>query len=259
MIVLAVAAAVPPSILFALLVSMPVSRLRHAEAIDAPSSNKSAAPAKRVEAPARSRAQNIPLLRLEEAYWQSRLELSKKESIGLAVDLVDSTANVEIRGVPVRKCKIRRYEIGNGIKHLQNQSRFLTKMSKPLMIQSETATLLKEPIRIEQAPKDSIEAIKAAARPFKPEIVDVYFTLSFGDDLVLVVKQLEKPSSKQASREIARLRMKRNLGQAGQALRALAHMNLPRHEHRIEITLTREDAKALYRALSKDTGCVFRL
>lgn len=257
MILLAIAAAIPPIIVFTLVVSMPVSRIRNAGSIDAPASNKSAGSAKRAEASSRQRDQNIPLLRLDEAYWQSRLELSKQESIGLALDLVDSTVSVEIRGVPVRKCRIRRFDVGNGIPHLQNRSEFLVRMSKPLKILSETATLPKEPIRIEQAPKDSIEASKAAARPFVPEIVDVYFILSFGGDLVLEVKQLEKPSSKN-SREFARLRMKRNLGQAGRALRSLARFNLPRHEHRVEITLTREDAKALYRSLSKETGCVLR-
>jgi hypothetical protein len=256
-ITLASGAVVPVIFVFLLVVISPVSRLRHAIGID------SQAAAKRDTGPARAetslpREKSIPALRLDEAFWSARLALAAEGSVSLAVDLVDSVASVEIRGVPVRVCKIRRFSTGNAIRLMLNQSKFLSELSKPLSVVCEAATLPKEPIHVISAPRDTIEAAKAAARPFEPEVADVYYILSLNDAIALTVTQLEDPSL-EGFRRIVGLRMKRYLGQAGQALSSLARMDLPRHTKQIEITLDREDAKAIYRALSKDAGCALRL
>ncbi|MFH1755395.1 MAG: hypothetical protein ABIA59_06790 [Candidatus Latescibacterota bacterium] len=256
--VLASAAALPALIMLVLVVLLPVSRLRHSIAIDSANADKSAAPGERLESSALQRKEQVPLLRLDEAFWQARLKLAKQASIGITVDLADSIASVEVCGVPVRKCRIHRFKTSHAVNLVQNQSEFLVRISKPLNVQGEIATFPKEPIRIQRAPKDSVEANKTAARPFEPEKVEAYFTLFFDGDLSLAVEQLEEPSFKEFLR-ITGFRIKRYSDQAAQAISTLANLNLPSHRQRIEITLSRDDSKAIYRALSSNAACALRL
>lgn len=246
---------------FTLVVVAPISGLRHAAGLDAenaPARGGAGTRAERIDSPPIPRDGTPALLRLDETFLHSRLELAKRATVNLAVDLVDSTASIEIRGVPVRTCTIARFEIGRAIDLERNRSEFLAALSKPLTITFEMATLPKEPIRVERAPRDSVEAAKAAARPFEPETADVYYALDLDGVLTLVIRQLEEPSL-QGMRHITGLRIKRYVDQAAEALFALAHLDAPRHEREIEIMLSRDDARAIYRALSADAGCALRL
>lgn len=206
----------------------------------------------------RQRDEQISELRRDDAFWNARVELAKQETIGLAVDLVDSIASLDIRGVPVRNCKIRRIEISNAIRLRQDRGDFHGRISKPLVVRAEEATLPKEPIRVTEAPKDTIEAMKAAAKPLPSEEVDVFFTLYFDGNLALAVRQFEKPSSK-GFRRNSLLRLKENLKQAKKAVFAIVHSKVPQHEMRIEVAVSREDAKSIYRALGPKAGIALRL
>lgn len=206
-----------------------------------------------------ARDESPRLLGFDEAYWKSRLSLAKQDAISLSVDLVDSTATLDIRGVPVRTCRLRRIEMSGAVRHLETTRAFRERLSKPLVIQNETATLPKEPIRVEIAPKDTIEALQNAARPLAPEEVDVYFTLVLDDGLELAVEQLEEPSTPDGRRKKRRMDMSEYLHQAKKAIRSLIRSEFPQHELKIEVTLTREDAKAIYRALGPKARVALRL
>jgi hypothetical protein len=254
-----IAVAIGPAIAaFVFVVAMPAVRtVRQSMTTSAP-------PAERLAGqPGRSRVmtrdESPRLLAFDEAFWKSRLALAKEEPISLTVDLVDSTATLDIRGVPVRDCKIHRIEISRAIKLLEATSDLRDRLSKPLVIQREMATLPKEPIRVEIAPKDTIEANLAAARPLAPEHVDVYFTLWFDADLAIEVTQLEGPTTPHGLRKKIMMEMRDNLDQAKNAVRSLIHSELPEQELRIEVTLAREDAKAIYRALGSKSRVALRL
>jgi len=243
---------------FVFLVALPAGRLsqRH-QPLSQTSVERPTTPA-RADSTTRQRDAQLSGLRRDEAFWNARVELAKQETIGLAVDLVDSIASLDIRGVPVRNCKIRRIEISNAIRRLQDRGDFRGRISKPLVVRAEEATLPKEPIRVTEAPKDTIEAMKAAAKPLPSEEVDVFFTLYFDGNLALAVRQFEKPSSR-GFRRNALLRLKENLRQAKKAVFAIVHSQVPQHEMRVEVAVSREDAKAIYRALGPKAGLALRL
>ena len=257
-VLLACAAALPVIVMFLLVVLLPVKRLQQTLAMDSQVADESAASGKRDESSTPQSKEQIILLRLDEAFWQARLKLSKQGSVSLAVNFEDSIASLEIYGVPVRKCRIHRYKASHVIDLLRNRSEFLVRLSKPLNVQSEMGTFPKEPIRVERAPRDSIEASKAAARPFEPEKVEAYFTLFLDDNLSLTIEQLEEPPFEKFF-QIFAFRMERQIRQARQAISALANLNLPTHQQRIEITLGRDDAKAIYRALGNNAECALKL
>ena len=254
-----VSVAVLPAIAaFVFFVALPAGRLSRGNRPLSQTSVERPTTAARADATTRQSDEQISELRRDDAFWNARLELAKQETIGLAVDLVDSVASLDIRGVPVRNCKIRRIEISNAIRLLQDRGDFRGRISKPLVVRTEEATLPKEPIRVTEAPKDSIEAMKAAAKPLPSEQVDVFFTLYFDGNLALAVRQLEKPSSEGFWRNTL-LRLKENLKQAKKAVFAIVHSKVPQHEMRIEVAVSREDAKAIYRALGPKAGLALRL
>jgi hypothetical protein len=206
----------------------------------------------------RELAKKMATLEIDQAFWQARLQLAKVDSISLSVDLVDSVASLEVKGVPMRQCKILRYRGSGVIKRLRAQGRLQPWLSTPFVLQKELATLPKAPIRIKEAPKDTIEASESKGQDLPIEHRDAEFTLHFDRSLTLVVEQAQAPSFKGRLRKIW-YDLRRIFGDAGGALVALLRLQLPQHRIWIEIELSREDAKAIYRALPSRAGLALRL
>ncbi len=197
-------------------------------------------------------------LKTAEAYWQARLRLAKTRSINLSIDLVDSVVGLDINGVTVRRCKIHRFEMSSAIAHLKSQGRLHLWLANGFALQKELATLPKAPIRVKEAPKDTIEASESAGEELPIENRDVHFTWDFDRQLTVLVEQVQTPS---VSGWLSKLwyGFRRTLGAAGQALLELGRLKLPQHRLWIELELTREDAKAIYRALPEKAGLALRL
>lgn len=206
----------------------------------------------------RELAEKMATLEIDQAFWEARLQLSKGGSINLSVDLIDSVASLEVKGVPMRQCKILRYRRSGVIKRLRAQGRLQPWLSKPFVVQKELATLPKAPIRIKEAPKDTIEASESKGQDLPIEHRDAEFTLHFDRSLTLVAEQAQPPSFKGRLRKIW-YDLRRIFGDAGGALVSLFHLQLPQHRIWIEIELSREDAKAIYRALPSRAGLALRL
>jgi hypothetical protein len=206
-----------------------------------------------------SGGETLRRLRVDASFWKARLDLSNKDAVSLAIDLIDSTATLDIRGVPVKTCKILEIDATNALRFLKKRDGFRERLSKPLIVRRETATLPKEPIRVEIAPKDTTEAAKAATRPLAPEEADVYVTMYFDHNLAIAMRQIEKPSTRSGSWRRRWMDTKDNLRQAGTALWDLVRSELPQHDLRIEVTFTRDDAKAIYRALGPEARVALRL
>jgi hypothetical protein len=250
-------AVLPAVAAFVFLVALPAGRLTQQHQ----PKSKSAAERPGTEArdpAARQKNEEVSSLQRDEAFWNARLVLAKQEAIGLAVDLVDSVATLDIRGVPVRNCKIRSIEVSHAIRLLEDQSAWRSRLSRPLIVQNEEATIPKEPIRVTEAPKDTIEAMKLAARPVPSDSLDVFFTLYFDGNFALTVRQFEKPTSEGSKRHTL-FRLEENTRQAKTAVMALVHSKAPQHQTRIEIAVSQEDAKAIYRALGPKAGLALRL
>lgn len=105
----------------------------------------------------------VPLIR-EKAYYEAFLKLSEKDSIQLAVNLHDSTVGISFKGLMLHTVKLKDVELDLLLKKLPNN--IYTKLfSDPIKIISQNATIVKEPIVIRQAPKDTIEAALNAYQP----------------------------------------------------------------------------------------------
>lgn len=199
--------------------------------------------------------ENLVDLEIAAAFWQARLQLARGDSIGLVVNLKDSVANLEIRGVPIRVCRIQRYRLGSALRRLRAQGRLQSWLATPFTLQRDLATLPKAPVRVVEAPADTIEAQKRSAVEVPLEKRDVHYTLEFDRDLVLAIEQAQ-PSTFKGWWEKLLYKSRRLLASARETIDDLRHGELPRHRMLIEMELTQEDAKAIYRALPGRAGMV---
>ncbi len=200
-------------------------------------------------APTRAMAEAMDSLRLEDTYANLLLELSKKDSIMLAINLRDSLVDLLIKGVPVRRCRIGSYAMSQAIPHIARRDSLYTWLFPPFQLLSQTATIPKSPIRIMDAPKDTVEAEAMAGQEIPIENNDVHFTLQFNRNLTVRIEQEQPPSNTGEFKKKFAFDMERIFAEARATLKNLRAKKIPEHKLWIELSVSREDAKAIYRAI----------
>ncbi|QQS51607.1 MAG: hypothetical protein IPM71_02455 [Bacteroidota bacterium] len=108
--------------------------------------------------------QDITPLLKERVYKEALLKLAENDSIQLVINLPDSTVCLYIKGVKIHESKalkIKRDALLDKVSNLQYAWLF----NEPIAIQTQFATIVKEPIVERQAPKDTIEAAANAYQP----------------------------------------------------------------------------------------------
>jgi hypothetical protein len=100
----------------------------------------------------------------QKAYKEALLKLSESDSIQLVINLSDSTINLIIKGVIIHQTKIVEYTKDKFLRKLPliQEVKFF---SQPLLVQSHFATIVKEPVVVRHAPKDTTEAALNAWQP----------------------------------------------------------------------------------------------
>ena len=200
-------------------------------------------------------------LKLQELFLQNRLELAKSDSIGLVVALIDSSINLEIKGVIVRSTKISGFEVSGTIEKMRDKQRLAEWLAGPFMLMEETATVPKAPVKIKEAPEDTIEAemtssIDTTAMP--SEFHDIHFRMLFDRHLVVTVHQSQVSSFQERWRK---WKYDGNflLRRAREAVSGVFGSKASDPDLYIDLALTREDCKAIYRALPENTKLALRL
>ena len=198
-------------------------------------------------------------LQSEEKFEQVRLQLAGSGEICLSVDLREGVVTLEFKGIPLRQCKIQSYKMSDSIRRLRAKGQLSQWLDTSFTVQEEWATIPKAPIRIKEAPKSAEEAEQAPPDDVPVETQDVNFTLQFDRNLTLSVKQIQPSSfSKRWQNTFSDLRQ--TLRTTGEALRSLFPSKNWSQDHPwIELELSREDAKAIYRALPQNAEMALRL
>ncbi|MDZ7268539.1 MAG: hypothetical protein ONB48_12445 [candidate division KSB1 bacterium] len=250
-----------PLALFVLAVALPVRQLAF-EAPPAKSAGEDSTSHQHLkepedEAEKQALAERRMALAIEEAFWQVRYQMSKSDSIGLVVNLSDSLVILEVKGVPLRQCRIIRYDRSDALDHLAAKGRLRQWLASPFILQRELATLPKAPIRIIEAPKDTIEAEQRKTE-IPIEDRDVHFTWEFDRNLTVVVEQEQTPSWEGRLQKLW-YETKRTWNTTAATIDSLTRRRLPEHRFWIALELNRDDAKAIYRALPKHASLALHL
>jgi hypothetical protein len=188
--------------------------------------------------------QDFYKIKKDEAFIKSRLLMSENDSINLCINIPDSTLNIEIKGTNIYSVPIRKLEISRVFNHL-DRGALISYMNSPFCILYEKATILKEPLIIKKAPKDTIEANKNITQPdtIGPKIVEYSFYTD--KDLLINIKQFEDLEFTNSFK----YKFEYNLQLSNLQLKKLIGLKVPEYIPWIHLEIDKKEAIAIYRAL----------
>jgi hypothetical protein len=167
--------------------------------------------------------QTYVALEIEELFWQNRLNMSRDASIDLAIDLIDSTVYLDIKGVTLRKARISKYQISRSMVYLKWYSAYKTWLAGPFNLKQDTVSSIpKEPVFIKDLATYPVDYFDDWS----------YFTRLENEGPVHYLLEYDRGL----------------LVQVDQDSDTVQANDLPEHWFRISIPAT--DAKAIYRALA---------
>ncbi len=191
----------------------------------------------------------------EKAFIDAQLSLAKRDSIGLVINLKDSTLNLVMKGVTIRKSKMYGYKkdrIFDGF----NGPAYYKYFSKPLSNVKEYCSLVKEPIEYKKAPKDTLEALKHLTIPDSVACEPAYYSIDLDNGFKLIMVQPEWET--EAEKEVGKKYNKDMFNQRFFLKRAVNLLKKEKQDYQPTLVLkvSKYDIRALYRGLPWKQGIV---
>lgn len=187
-------------------------------------------------------------LNREKAFYQARVLMAESDSISLSLNLIDSTATLEINGVSVHNAKISEISVSRVFTKADEYS-VTTMLSAPLTIRNDFSTIMKEPVMIKLAPKDTSE--------YKPDILPdttnsetINYMFETENGIRIYIHQdIEENEGGQMKLFLFDFydRLRNTLDN----LKAVISFKVPAYHPAIRLQMKKADAKIIYRALPK--------
>jgi len=194
----------------------------------------------------------------KEAFLLAGLEMAKDETIGLAIDLSDSTVSLMIQGISIHTSRITGYKCS---RILLKSDPFLTTeyFSWPFVVKDYLSSVPKVPVIVKKAPKDSIEAA-SLPDPGQLEESQLYVSFQFKLDRKLNLKFEQDSISDQIKRKSIRKYRHQKKKEKKKLIRN-AFIRAGEYEYtpEIRIKLNRDDALILFRAIPENAKVTVRL
>jgi len=171
----------------------------------------------------------------EKSFLTARINLAGNDSIGMTINLEDSLVQLETKGVVLRQIRIGKSETSRFFRSFKPEA-YVRVFSKPFTITEIEGSIVKEPIVVKKAPRDTTEAASNTT-PIdtgKVEFVEWHLRL----DSTFVVSFVQ---SDQGTGSFDWPTIKYN--------RKLFRLKTPDYSPEITIFLPGKDAKSFFRAL----------
>lgn len=201
---------------------------------------------------------NLPELKdlIREREYKRALTTLKKDSIHLIVNLEDTMVGLFINGVMIHEMRVEEFSIDPVLLSLSNKT-YLHLFSKPIRIQKDTATIVKEPIVVRQAPKDTIEA---ALNAYKPDTLiqnPAFWLVELPGSIDLIFAQAHDRTDEEA--RVRRLFFE-SINSRHQGMHFSRFLKFKRAFAPVVILIPMpvEDLRAIYRALPEKGHVVIR-
>lgn len=185
-------------------------------------------------------------LNRQKAFLQARITMAATDSAVLSLDMTDSTARVEIKGVTVyssRMSSIRISRVFTGC----DQYAITSLLSKPFTIKNSIASIPREPVVHKVAPRDTSE-YKPYEVPDTSKKEYVNIILETDNGFRLYIYQ-ETAGSMPAGLHRFAFDLADRLRNAGYIIRCMFTLRMPVYKPYIKITLPAKEARAIYRAI----------
>ena len=180
-------------------------------------------------------------------FKKALLEMSTTDSIGLIVNLPDSLVQLSLKGVIIHSSKTTFLKSDPLLNRLDPLVQYLL-FSQPLKVNRHFATIIKEPVVVRKAPKDTTEARLNAWKPDTLIQKPAFLELEIQSGIRIVFSQNEKNTLKNWFVENL-FHLKRKLRQTGLNIRELIRFNWSGYVPEIRIELSADELRSVYRAL----------
>lgn len=191
-----------------------------------------------------------PLLK-EKAYKTSLLELSKQDSIQLAINLPDSLVVLVLKGVEIHSVPVKIEKVDPLLIALTNLEYFHM-FSSPVQIINQKSTIIKEPIVVRHAPKDTAEANLNAYKPDTLIQNPAFLQLSLQNGIRIILEQENMAEGKDYWTKRGFYISLAAKKFTGKIVDFVSFKNLE-YEPVIKITMPANDIRAIYRALPENS------
>jgi hypothetical protein len=201
-------------------------------------------------------AEEWQLLR-DKAFLTARLSMAANDSIGVTLNLQDSLVQMEVKGVVLRQVHFHEAEISRFFRSF-NPAVYTKTFSKPFKISEFGGTIIKEPITVKKAPKDSIEAAKNVTEVDTTKIEFVEWHMLLNHSIIVSFVQSDR-NFKKIDKSALQYRYERYYSALMRNIRDMLHLRKTDFYPQITIFIPKNEAKSFYRALSKKGEVVIRL
>jgi hypothetical protein len=193
---------------------------------------------------------NQPEMRLlvkEKAYKEALLQQSGSDSIQLVVNLSDSSVYLMIKGVMIHQAKAGSFRMDRMLDEMPLIQQVKI-FSQPLAVHSQYATIVKEPVVVRHAPKDTLEAALDAWQPDTLIQKPAFLFLTTDHGIHLILQQESNPAFRDRWKKFS---FYSRIGTKGTMQAAYAFFTLKHQQYHpaITINMPAEDLRAIYRAL----------
>ena len=186
------------------------------------------------------------------AIVNSKLLLTEFDSICFSLNLNDSTINLVMQGVTIHSSKISDFKMSK-IFSKTDKGNFLKYLSTPFIVQYYKSSIVKVPIVVKDAPKDTVEANKINSIPQLPPEKYVRVVFWFDKYLKIIIEQKEKPAGKEKikaiiNKTVDKLQYFKNI------TKGTFTFKIPEYQPWIKIQIPGDEAKTIFRALPENAA-----
>jgi len=190
------------------------------------------------------------------AFLNARLTLAANDSLGLSLNLSDSLVQLETKGVVLRQVKFEEVEIPSFFRSFQ-PSLYIKTFSKPLKISEFGGTIVKDPITVIKAPKDTIEAARNKTEVDTSKVEFVEWHMLLNKSFVISFVQSDRDLDMK-DKSALKYRFDRYKSTLTGNVKDILRFKVPVYYPQITIYIPKSEAKSFYRALSKKGEVVIR-
>lgn len=190
----------------------------------------------------------------EITYNEAFISMAKNDSIGLIVNLSDSTLQLSLQGVIIHSAKIETVS-SDGFFNAMDICSYQNLFSSPLEITAQKATVDKEPIVVKKAPKSEAEAtaalsVQATDSIKSQKVADVELTVGLGFSIYIY------DSSNGCQRADGRVGVK---GETLANIKRIFTLKKIKYQPAIHVCVSKDDAVSIYRALPSKAYVVMKI
>lgn len=183
----------------------------------------------------------------EKDWLEARFQIARTDSISLSVDLSDSTMQIELKGVVLKKTKILDFDVDRFLYRL-NAGAYHHLLGKQARADTVISSIPREPLIVKKAPKDTTEVEDGTAVIDTAKLEIVHWVLNLDNQMVLKIEGID-PGVGSDWWAGHRFWMFQNLKQTAKDLSRTILFKTPEYHPEIRLVIPEADARALYRAL----------